>query len=107
MKRLLLVCCGLLMAASQANAISRYNGSGMSCAEVRATIRADGAAIVRYKSARSGMQLYGRYVRDGTFCAWSERPEFSYINTADSSQCRVQECKPYSIDDDRILLFGR
>jgi hypothetical protein len=95
------------LVATQANAISRYNTSGLSCGEVRAIIDQDGAAIMRYRSTRSGAQLYGRYVRDGRWCAGSERPEASYITTADSDQCRVRECKPYSFDDDNILFRDR
>ena len=39
----------------QAQAISRYNSTSMSCAQVRATVRAEGAVIMRWRSSRSGV----------------------------------------------------
>ena len=64
MKPLLLALC-FSLAAAEAQAISRYNSSSMSCAEVQATVRGEGAAILRYRSTRNpSLQLYGRYVSD-------------------------------------------
>ncbi|PSJ60522.1 hypothetical protein [Kumtagia ephedrae] len=101
-----LLALGLALVAGEAYAISRYNSAGMSCAEVKAVIQRDGAAIVRYRSARTGAQLYGRYVRDSRFCATSELPQIVYITSADSRQCLVRECRYYDPDDE-FLLFGR
>ena len=62
--------------APPAHAITRYNSTSMSCEEVRATIRRDGAAIMRYRSPRNpSLQLYGRYVRDDRFCQQEEAAE--------------------------------
>jgi hypothetical protein len=99
-----LLALGLTLVVSDAYAISRYNSARMSCGEVKAAIHRDGAAIVRYRSARTGVQLYGRYVRDGLFCATSELPEIVYITAADTRLCLVWECKYYDPDDD-LLLF--
>ena len=98
---------GLALLASDSYAISRYNASSMSCGEVRATIARDGAAIVRYRSARTGRQLYGRYVADGRFCASSERPETAYITTGDTDGCPVNECRPFDLDDEFLLFRHR
>ncbi len=97
---------GIVLLAGDAYAISRYNSSRMSCDEVRATVMREGAAIVYYRSKRSGAQLYGRYVRDGRFCATSELPEIVYITAADTNQCPVRECQYYDYEDE-FLLFGR
>jgi hypothetical protein len=102
--RTLLLALGLTLLAGDAYAISRYNSSGMSCDQVRATIWRDGAAIVRYRSARTGAQLFGRYVRDDYFCATSMRAEIVYITAADTPSCLVWECKYFDIDDDIFLL---
>jgi hypothetical protein len=84
-----------------AHAIMRYNSTGMSCAEVKATIRADGAAIMRYRSTRNpSLQLYGRYVSDDRFCRHEERAETVFIPSADRRSCPVYECKPVDFDDD-------
>lgn len=98
---------GLVLFASDSYAISRYNAALMSCGEVRARIAREGAAIVRYRSARTGQQLYGRYVLDDRFCASSERPETTYITTRDTNSCPVDECRPYDIDDDYLLFRHR
>jgi hypothetical protein len=62
---------------------------------------------VRYRSARTGSQLYGRYVVDGRFCASSERPETTYITTADTNSCPVDECRPFDLEDDFLLFRHR
>ena len=75
----------MLLVSLPANAISRYNSTGMSCDEVKGTIRQDGEAIMRYRSARNpSLQLYGRYVRNDLFCRQSERAETVFIPSAGS-----------------------
>ena len=106
MKTLLLTI-GLALVAGDAYAISRYNSTSMSCAEVQDTILRDGAAIMRWRSARNGLLLYGRYVADGRFCESSTRPEWRSIPAADTAYCQVTECRYYDLDDDELLLFGR
>ena len=61
MKRLL-VALAFVMVTSETFAITRYNSTSMSCAKVQATIVRDGAAIMRWKSTRNGLPLYGRRV---------------------------------------------
>lgn len=105
MKTVLLTLC-LSLAAAEAHAISRYNSTSMSCGEVKATVRAEGAAIMRWRSTTvPGLQRYGRFVRNQQFCRLSERAELSYIPSADRRSCAVLECKPYSPDND--FLFRR
>ncbi len=100
----LALACTLL--ASNAHAISRYKSQSMSCAEVQATLRNEGAAIMRYRSARSGMQLYGRYVYTSFYCAFGEYAEWKYIPSADNPNCPVRECEHYDADD-FIPLYRR
>ncbi len=96
---------GLSILASNAHAITRYTSTGMECDKVQGTIERDGAAIMRYASTRgTGAQLYGRFVRDTTFCSAGELAERSYIPASDRQQCPVLECKYHSPDDD--LLFN-
>jgi hypothetical protein len=101
----LLMALGLALITGDALAISRYNSTSMSCAEVQDTILRDGAAIMRWRG-RGGLPLYGRYVADGRFCESSTRPEWRSIPAADTKNCNVTECKYYDLDDDE-LLFGR
>lgn len=103
--KLALAALGLMVASSEALAIERYNSGRMSCARVRATIDADGAAIVRYASKRTpGLQLYGRYVRNGGFCTAGEFAERVYIPASDTRSCPVRECKRIEYDDFPFIL---
>lgn len=95
----------LLVTVSEAHAIRRYTSTSMTCAEVQATIRADGAAIMRYTSRRTpGLPLYGRYVRDGAFCTMGESAERAYIPASDTQSCPVRECKQIDYDDRFIII---
>ncbi len=95
-----------IAAASQAEAVSRYNSTSMSCDRIKATVRAEGAVILRWRG-NSGVPRYGRFVADGRFCSASERAEFSYVPSADRRSCGVRECKYWDPDDDIIFRFGR
>lgn len=83
------------LAITPASAINRYNADQLACAEIRAIIRDDGAAIMRYRSKRDpSLVLYDRYVRDRFFCAWREDVETAWIPSQDKAQCRVWRCAP-------------
>ena len=101
MKTVLIALC-LTLVSLDAHAISRYNSTSMSCAEARGTVLAEGAVILRWRSAR-GIQRYGRFVAHDGFCDSGERAEPSYILTQDSKSCPVLECKYYDPDDDFIF----
>lgn len=72
-------------------AISRYNTLTMSCAEVRATLRQDGAAILSY-GKRGGPPLYDRYVSHGGYCNGTDSPKAAFVPTSDSKACQVLKC---------------
>jgi hypothetical protein len=90
MKRIALVV-SLLLVAGEASAISRYDVDNMSCSRVKAILKAEGAAILRYRSKRTGMVLYGRYVQSRSWCQHSETTDFASVPTADGS-CSVKKC---------------
>lgn len=90
----------LVITAADAHAISRYNSTSMSCAEVQATIRQDGAAIMRYNSKRTpGLQLFGRYVSSRRYCDINEYAETVMIRARDTDRCPVRECKQVDFDE--------
>jgi hypothetical protein len=80
------------LVAGNAHAISRYNSQSMSCAEVQAVLQNERTAILRYRSARTGVPLYGRYVHSGASCEVGQRAERRYVPTADDRSCPVKEC---------------
>lgn len=84
----------LVLSCAQALAIGRYDISGMSCDEVRAVVKRDGAAILRYPSRRvPGLPLYSRYVAHGGYCDASEYAVFTTVPARDNPQCPVLFCR--------------
>ena len=105
MKSVLIALCLMLMSL-EAHAISRYNSTSMNCGEIKATVRGEGAVILRWRG-NSGIQRYGRFVAHGGFCESGTRAETSYVPSADRRSCAVRECKYYDPDDEFIFRFGR
>lgn len=94
--------------AADAQAISRYTSTSMSCERVQAIIRQEGAAIMRYRSVRNpGLQLYGRFVRDGRYCTVGEAALSTTIPSADRKNCPVHECQNVDFDDPLLIPRGR
>lgn len=90
----------LLLLAADAWAITRYESTGMTCVQIKRTIQSEGAAIMRWRSARvANLPLYGRYVRDVTLCGYAEYADTVYIPSADTRSCPVYECKQIEPDD--------
>lgn len=105
MKSMLLALC-LSLVAAEAQAISRYNTTSMSCAQIKSALRNEGAAILRYRSARNpSLPLYGRYVSDRRFCNFDEVAETAFVPAADTRSCLVREC--VQVDPDDFFIFRR
>jgi len=103
MKTVLLAVC-LCLVDAEAQAISRYDPTRMSCGQVRSTIDRDGAAILRYRSPRNpSLTLYDRYVSDERFCERGEYAVPAFVPSADRKSCPVRNCKVIDPDDH----FGR
>lgn len=83
----------LSLVASDAFAISRYDITNMSCAEVQAVIQKDGEAILRYgSSSLLGLPIYDRYVRDQRLCESDQVLTRTGVPTADKPYCAVHKC---------------
>ncbi|TIS87429.1 hypothetical protein [Mesorhizobium sp.] len=93
MKTVLLAIC-LTLVAAEAQAISRYDPTRMSCGRVQATIAREGAVILRYPSGRvPGLPLYDRYVQTHQFCNMGEVTARASVPSADTRSCTVYKCK--------------
>ncbi|MBZ9757384.1 hypothetical protein LB524_19050 [Mesorhizobium sp. ESP6-5] len=93
MKTILLAAC-LTLVAAQAQAISRYDPTRLSCGKVQSTIARQGAVILRYQSNRvPGLPLYDRYVQSQRFCTIGEVRTRAYVPSADTKSCPVYNCK--------------
>ncbi|MER8502165.1 hypothetical protein NKJ72_14985 [Mesorhizobium sp. M0045] len=98
MKIVLLAAC-LTLVAAEAQAVSRYDPTRMSCGKVQATIAREGAVILRYRSTRvPGLALYDRYVRSQQFCDIGEVRARASVPSADTNSCTVYKCKRVEID---------
>jgi hypothetical protein len=75
----------------EASAVVRYMVQGMSCAEVQEALDRDGIAIL-YRQGTSGVTLYDRFVKDGSFCAAGYTSAQEQITAADTDECRVTKC---------------
>ena len=90
----------LMVIATDASAISRYDIDNMSCDRVHAIIQSEGAAILRYRG-RSGLTLYDRYVSSSRYCQGGETTDSVSVPTADSRSCLVERCVEIEIPDFR------
>jgi hypothetical protein len=79
---------------AEANAISRYTSTSMTCATVQDVIDREGAVILRYspRSGASDVALYDRYVRDAAQCSVGTEPRRVSVPTRDG-QCPVLFCR--------------
>jgi hypothetical protein len=87
--------------AGEAHAISRYTSTSMTCSKVQATINREGAAIMQYRSPRTGLPLYDRYVKNRLFCPGGQTTDWSSIPTSDKKSCRVYRCEDIQMFDYR------
>jgi hypothetical protein len=58
---------------------------------VQAALDRDGMAIL-FRQGKSGVTLYDRFVRDGSFCATGYTTTGEGISSADTDNCRVTKC---------------
>jgi hypothetical protein len=79
------------LVAFDASAIVRYIVLDMTCAEVREALDRDGVAIL-YRQGTSGVTLYDRFVKDGSFCPNGYTAAREGIDVADTGDCRVSKC---------------
>jgi len=79
------------MISFDASAIVRYMVQGMTCAEVTEALERDGMAIL-FRTGKSGIVLYDRFVKDGSFCAPGYTAAVERIISADTDRCPVTKC---------------
>ncbi len=85
----------LVMSASQASAIQRFNTAHASCDVIQETIAKDGEVILRFPSKRvAGLILYTRFVRSGQQCESNNARASSRVSTAGDVGCQLFTCAP-------------
>ena len=92
MRRLTAAVC-LTLVTAQAHAISRYTAASLSCAEIRAIIAREGAAIIDWPSARiPGLRRYDRFVASQSYCDVEKLAQTTFIPAGDTAACPVNQC---------------
>lgn len=83
----------LSLIASDALAVSRYDITQMSCAEVQARIEREGTAVLSYRSWRViGLPIYDRFALSQQFCPEGTIAAPAGVPTADQKYCPVLKC---------------
>jgi hypothetical protein len=85
------LCLSLL--AIEAHAVSRYTTTSMNCADIKAALQREGAAILQWRSPRNpSLPLYGRYVSDRRYCQPEQVTEAAFVPARDAKSCMVRQC---------------
>jgi hypothetical protein len=88
----------------EAQAISRYTSTAMSCGSVKSVVRNEGAVILRW--SKSGQPMYGRFVASSGYCDPGERAVPASVPSA-GGQCTVKKCKRCDFDRRKGMLGFR
>jgi hypothetical protein len=80
--------------SSAALADARHNVGNLSCDRVQAILKAEGSAILAYRSkTNASIQRYDRFVRDAGLCTIGRQVVSSTsIPVAGGQSCRVRKC---------------
>jgi hypothetical protein len=89
-----IVCAALsvLVVASPASALSRFNPMDRSCAAVQQSIASERVVLLRYPSRDGHVMLYDRYVADSNQCSEGYYAGYASVPTHDNPHCPVLNC---------------
>jgi hypothetical protein len=85
------------VAADPAQAISRYESLGQSCASVQQIVSREQAVLLRYPSKSGNVILYDRYVADDGQCGTGSYAARTSVPTRDNPMCPVYNCRSSSV----------
>jgi len=92
MKTILLVTVLCVFAAS-AQAMNRYNTRNMTCSQVQAALKRDGAAQLQYAAPDNpSIPLYDTFVSATRYCRSSDMSRPAYVTARDTKKCKVRQC---------------
>lgn len=80
-----------------AQAISRYDSLGQSCASVQQIVSKERAVLLRYPSRSGNIVLYDRYVASDSQCGTSNYAARTSVPTKDNPTCPVYNCRSSSV----------
>ena len=92
MKKLLLTTL-IVFSATNAEAVSRYEITNVTCETVQALVRTEGSVILVYRSKGVlGLPVYDRYVLGQQYCDSGEVARGAGVPTVDREYCPVKKC---------------
>jgi len=94
----------LALIPAEAQTISRYNPTSMSCGAIQAVIDAEGVVILRWVQPPNILR-YDRFVAGNQYCGIEERVSASDVPSADQAKCQVYVCRRFE-PRDFFFLFG-
>ncbi|HEV7251761.1 MAG TPA: hypothetical protein VGN97_01480 [Mesorhizobium sp.] len=98
----------LLIAPAEALAITQLQTPTASCEQVQSLLEVEGAAILRWRSARRpDLPRYDRFVSSSRFCTPGEGAFAAFVPTADDPNCQVYECRKIEFDDPILQIPQR
>lgn len=92
MKRWLVIV-ALLLGASDAFAVERFEVTNVTCETVQALVRSKGSVILVHRSSGVlGLPIYDRYVQGQQYCNPGEVVRGAGVPTVDREYCPVRKC---------------
>lgn len=83
-------------AIPHAEAAPRVNSQSHNCLDLKKTIIAHGAAILRYNGKRNkSIKRFDRFVSTTSYCQRGEIAEWSMAPAKDTRQCRLLTCQRF------------
>ncbi len=87
----------LALASAEAQAMSRYTATSLSCDRIQSTIKSEGRTFLSWQSARTNLPLYGIFISNRRECGPDEGTERTYVPSSDKSACLVKKCVPLDL----------
>ena len=93
MRQILLIFSLCLALHSTASAVSLYDTSKLSCIRLKAILKSEGIAILRYPSSRDPTNiLYDHFSANSNRCKAGGRGKLFSVPSSDTKACRVHRC---------------
>ena len=102
----ILIALSLSMFSIEANAISRFNSTSMSCTAIQSRVWSEGVVLLRWRSTKTpGLPLGDRFVRDSGYCAPNRFAKTFYVPSADRKNCPLKRCERLNSFEERNWFF--
>jgi hypothetical protein len=96
----------LSLVSIEAQAVSRYNSTSMSCSAIQSRVWAEGAVLLRWRSTKTpGLPLGDRFVRNSSYCSPHLWAKTFHVPTADRKKCPLLRCERLNSLEEKYGVF--